>query len=85
MGSAASGAVLKALFLAGLLALSLGMTLGASFLLSKTVLRGMPSAFALELPPYRIPRVGQVLARSVLDRTLHVLGRAAAVARPQGC
>ena len=84
MGSAASGAVLKALFLAGLLALSLGMTLGASFLLSKTVLRGMPSAFALELPPYRIPRVGQVLARSVLDRTLHVLGRAAAVAAPAG-
>ena len=84
VGSAASGAVLKALFLAGLLALSLGMTLGASFLLSKTVLRGMPSAFALELPPYRIPRVGQVLARSVLDRTLHVLGRAAAVAAPAG-
>ena len=84
VGSATSGAVLKALFLAGLLALSLGMTLGASFLLSKTVLRGMPSAFALELPPYRIPRVGQVLARSVLDRTLHVLGRAAAVAAPAG-
>ena len=84
VGSATSGAVLKALFLAGLLALSLGMTLGASFLLSKTVLRGMPSAFTLELPPYRIPRVGQVLARSVLDRTLHVLGRAAAVAAPAG-
>ena len=84
VGSATSGAVLKALFLAGLLALSLGMTLGASFLLSKTVLRGMPSAFVLELPPYRIPRVGQVLARSVLDRTLHVLGRAAAVAAPAG-
>ena len=84
VGSATSGAVLKALFLAGLLILSLGASLGASFLLSKTVLRGMPSAFTLELPPYRIPRVGQVLARSVLDRTLHVLGRAAAVAAPAG-
>ena len=53
-------------------------------LLSVTVLRGKPSAFALELPPYRAPQVGQVLVRSVFDRTLFVLGRAAAVAAPAG-
>ena len=46
------------------------MTLGVSFLLSKTALKGLPSFFALELPPYRRPQVGQVLVRSVLDRTL---------------
>ena len=60
------------------------MTLGVSFLLSKTALKGLPSFFALELPPYRRPQVGQVLVRSVLDRTLRVLGRAAAVAAPAG-
>ncbi len=31
-----------------------------------------------------MPRVGQVIVRSVLDRTLFVLGRAAAVAAPAG-
>ena len=45
---------------------------------------GESSAFTLELPPYRVPRIGQVIVRSVLDRTLHVLGRAAAVAAPWG-
>ena len=38
----------------------------------------------LELPPYRMPQVGQVLVRSIFDRTLFVLGRAAAVAAPAG-
>lgn len=66
------------------LVLSVGLTFGATRLLSVTVLRGRPSAFALELPPYRAPQVGQVIVRSVLDRTLFVLGRAAAVAAPAG-
>ena len=60
------------------------ITLGVSKLLSKTVLRGVPSSFTLELPPYRTPQFGKVLIRSVLDRTLFVLGRAAAVAAPTG-
>lgn len=66
------------------LTLCVGLTFGATWLLSVTVLRGKPSAFALELPPYRAPQVGQVLVRSVFDRTLFVLGRAAAVAAPAG-
>ena len=73
-----------ALLLLGTLVLGVGMTLGVSRVLSLTVLRGLPSSFALELPPYRRPRVGQVLVRSVLDRTVFVLGRAAAVAAPAG-
>ena len=60
------------------------MTFAVSALLSRTILKGVPSSFTLELPPYRRPRVGQVLVRSVLDRTLRVLGRAAAVAAPAG-
>ncbi|MBR4539205.1 MAG: ferrous iron transport protein B [Clostridia bacterium] len=78
------GAAVSALLLAGLIGLSAGMTLLLSRLLSLTVLRGLPSAYTLELPPYRAPRMGQVIGRSVLDRTLFVLGRAAAVAAPAG-
>ena len=73
-----------ALLLTAALVLCVGLTFGATWLLSVTVLRGKPSAFALELPPYRAPQVGQVLVRSVFDRTLFVLGRAAAVAAPAG-
>ena len=78
------GAVSSALLLAGLIGLSAGTTLLLSRLLSATLLRGLPSAYTLELPPYRVPRMGQVIVRSVLDRTLFVLGRAAAVAAPAG-
>ena len=73
---------------AGLLTLvvvfAVAVTLAATWGLSHTVLRGEPSAFALELPPYRKPLVGAVFVRSVLDRTLFVLGRALAVACPAG-
>ena len=73
---------------AGLLTLvvvfSVAMTLGSTWILSRTVLRGTPSAFAMELPPYRRPQVGKVILRSVLDRTVFVLGRALAVACPAG-
>lgn len=73
-----------ALLLTGAILLGVWMTLLMSRLLSATALRGVPSAFTLELPPYRRPRVGRILVRSVLDRTLFVLGRAAAVAAPAG-
>ncbi len=79
VSSLQTAAVLAAAVLLGVV-----MTLLVSRLLSHTWLRGMPSAFVLELPPYRMPRVGQVLVRSVLDRTVFVLGRAAAVAAPAG-
>lgn len=73
-----------AAMLLGVLVLGVGMTLLVSRLLAVTVLRGLPSSFALELPPYRRPRVGQIVVRSVLDRTLFVLGRAVVVAAPAG-
>lgn len=60
------------------------MTLVISKILSKTILKGMPSSFVLELPPYRKPQIGKVLVRSIFDRTLFVLGRAIAVAAPAG-
>lgn len=79
-GSSLKGAAL----LLGVLVLGVGGTLLSSRVLSSTVLKGLPSSFALELPPYRRPRVGQILVRSVLDRTVFVLGRAAMVAAPAG-
>jgi len=79
----ASGAA-GALFLAAAVVFSVAVTLLVSALLSKTVLRGMPSSFVLEMPPYRRPMLLSVLVRSVLDRTVYVLGRAAAVAAPAG-
>lgn len=71
-----------ALFL--VIGFSVGMTLLVSFFLSRTVLKGMPSAFVLELPPFRRPQIGQVLVRSLLDRTIFVLGRAVTAAAPAG-
>lgn len=60
------------------------MTFLVSRLLSKTILKGIPSSFTLELPPYRKPQIGKVIVRSIFDRTLFVLGRAIAVAAPAG-
>ncbi len=73
-----------ALFLTGVILLGVFMTFWISRLLSGTLLKGIPSSFALELPSYRKPRIGQVIVRSVLDRTLFVLGRAVIVAAPAG-
>lgn len=79
----ASG-LLSTLLLTGVIVLGIGMTFLISRLLSKTILKGVPSSFTLELPPYRRPQVGKVILRSIFDRTLFVLGRAAAVAAPAG-
>ena len=75
---------LSAFLLVCLLCLSLAVTFGVSRLLSGTLLKGMASSFTLEMPPYRRPQIGKVLTRSLFDRTLVVLGRAAAVAAPAG-
>ena len=77
-------ALLSALLLTGLILLSVLLTMGLSKLLTATILRGKPSSFILELPPYRRPQIGSVLLHAMLDRTLFVLGRAAAVAAPAG-
>ncbi|MSS42310.1 ferrous iron transport protein B [Anaerosalibacter bizertensis] len=60
------------------------VTLTVSRFLSKTFLKGVPSSFTLELPPYRKPQIGKILIRSLIDRTLFVLSRAIMVAIPAG-
>ena len=59
-------------------------TLLVSYILSKTLLKGVPSTFTLELPPYRPPQVGRIIYTSILDRTLFVLRRSVAIAIPAG-
>lgn len=75
---------ISTLVVIGVIVFSICLTLLISKLLSKTILKGMPSSFVLELPPYRKPQIGKILIRSVFDRTLFVLGRAISVAAPAG-
>ncbi len=85
--SGASGvfsSILSAAVLSGVIVLGIIMTFFISKILSVTILKGVPSSFTLELPPYRRPQIGKVIVRSVFDRTLFVLGRAVAVAAPAG-
>lgn len=80
----AFSSLLSALLLTGVILLGILTTFAVTKLLSKTLLKGVPSSFTLELPPYRKPQVGKVLVRSIFDRTFFVLGRAVAVAAPAG-
>lgn len=76
--------IFAALTVLSLVIIGVIVTLLVSKLLSKTILKGTPSSFTLELPPYRKPQIGKVLIRSLFDRTLFVLGRAIMVAAPAG-
>ena len=81
---AGHSALLGAVLLTLCILLCVGMTLLASKFLHGTVLRGQPSAFVLEMPPYRRPRWGQVILRALRDRTLFILSRAVLIAAPAG-
>lgn len=76
------GATTAAVF--ACIAASVFISLVISFLLSKTVLKGVPSVFALELPPYRRPNLKNIIIRSITDKILVVLARAIAVSVPAG-
>ena len=76
--------ILSSLFLTLVILFGIAMTFLTTKLLSKTLLKGVPSSYTLELPPYRRPQIGKVIVRSILDRTLFVLGRAVIIAIPAG-
>lgn len=84
VGLESNNSILSVAILMGVILFGIMMTFLVSKILSKTVLKGVPSSFTLELPPYRKPQVGKVIVRSVLDRTLFVLGRAVTIAIPAG-
>lgn len=77
-GIATAGAVV------GVALLGIFLSLVVSRGLSNTILKGEPSSFSLELPPYRKPRLLQTLYTSLIDRTLFVLWRAMVFAAPAG-
>lgn len=76
--------VFSALFLTLVIVIGILATFFLTKILSKTILKGNSSSYILELPSYRRPQILQVIVRSVFDRTLHILGRAVAVAAPAG-
>jgi ferrous iron transport protein B len=76
--------IIPALFITLMVIIGVCVTLLVSYLLSKTMLKGVPSTFTLELPPYRAPQVGRILYTSIIDRTIFVLSRAIVVAAPAG-
>ncbi|MBK7475964.1 MAG: ferrous iron transporter B [Haliscomenobacter sp.] len=76
--------VISAGAVVGIAVLGIGFSLAVSWGLSQTVLKGEASAFSLELPPYRPPRIWQALYTSLIDRTVFVLWRAVVFAIPAG-
>lgn len=83
-GTGLAGSIGASLAVLGTIVLGVVITLLVSRALSATILKGLPSSFTLELPPYRKPLLGRVLVRSLLDRTMFVLSRAIVVAAPAG-
>ena len=79
-----TGSAAGALILAAAVSTSIGISLIVTRLLSAILYKGRRARFILELPPYRRPQLAKTIVRSMLDRTVFVLGRAAAVAAPAG-
>ncbi len=79
-----ANSAISSIFLTLIILLGIFMTLSVSKVLSKTILKGVPSSFTLELPSYRKPQILKVIVHSIFDRTLFVLGRAIVVAAPAG-
>ncbi|RMF58244.1 MAG: ferrous iron transporter B [Calditrichaeota bacterium] len=76
--------IVSAAAVVGVTLLGVALTFGISWVLSRTLLKGEPSTFSLELPPYRPPRILQTLYTSLIDRTIFVLWRAVVFALPSG-
>lgn len=78
------GTIVSSILLTVVVLFGIVVTFLISKLLSVTILKGQPSSFSLELPPYRKPQIGKIIIRSIFDRTLFVLSRAIIVAAPAG-
>lgn len=76
--------IIPAISVSLMIIIGISTSLLVSYILSKTILKGVSSTFSLELPPYRIPKIGRVLYSSIVDRTIFVLSRAVIIAAPAG-
>jgi ferrous iron transport protein B len=84
LAPAALGGLVSASAVMAIALFGIFLTFATSWFLSRTVLKGEASAFSLELPPYRPPRILQTLYTSLIDRTIFVLWRAVVFAVPAG-
>ncbi|WP_342564559.1 nucleoside recognition domain-containing protein [Paenibacillus sp. FSL R7-0345] len=87
VGASATGALRTfstALVLMGIVLVGITVTLTVSWVMSKTMLRGVPTHYTLELPPYRRPQIWKTIVRSSKEKSLNVLTRAIVVAAPAG-
>ncbi|ULO06590.1 ferrous iron transporter B [Paenibacillus sp. 19GGS1-52] len=86
-GAAATGAMrtlTTASVLMGMVLIGIIVTLSVSWVMSKTALRGVPTHYTLELPPYRRPQIWKTILISSKEKSLNVLTRAIVVAAPAG-
>jgi len=77
MQSLVTTAVIVGIVLFGIL-----ITFLVSWILSKTALKGVPTHYTLELPPYRKPKFFDTVLRTSLNKSFSVLNRAIKVAAP---
>lgn len=84
LASPALAGLVSATAVVGITLIGVALMFITSWGLSKTMLKGESSAFSLELPPYRLPRIWQTLYTSLIDRTIFVLWRAVVFAVPAG-
>ena len=82
--SGITASLISTLAVVSVILIGIVMSLVISRILSQTLLKGVPSSFVLELPPYRKPQFSKIIVRSIFDRTIFVLGRALVVAIPAG-
>lgn len=84
--SVASGlqSIVTAAIVMGMVMIGIVTTFTVSWVLSKTALRGVPTHYTLELPPYRRPQIWKTILLSSRDKSWNVLKRAVIVAAPAG-
>lgn len=76
--------IVTAAIVMGMVMIGIVVTLTVSWVMSKTALRGVPTHYTLELPPYRRPQVWKTILLSSRDKSLNVLTRAVVIAAPAG-
>ena len=82
-----NGGVISSLLIALYLVLIILLGIVMTFIVSRIVAKCLhlkESSFVLELPSYRKPKIISVIVRSILDRTIFVLGRAITISIPAG-
>ena len=76
--------IISSIILVTIIIVSIIMTFISNKILSKYLLKGDNVSFILELSDYRRIKLIPLIIRSILDRTIYVLGRALLISAPAG-